>query len=98
MRDLRTTEHTTTMTLRTLLACSTLAWGAFLANAQDAPKTIYSYAIGNWRKDYTAFKDITDIDVQRFATMEEGNESRTTLRAKYLTRKLEVLMVEPPAK
>jgi large subunit ribosomal protein L15 len=42
--------------------------------------------------------DITDIDVQRFATMEEGNESRTTLRAKYLTRKLEVLMVEPPAK
>jgi hypothetical protein len=30
--------------------------------------------------------------------MEEGNESRTTLRAKYLTRKLEVLMVEPPAK
>jgi hypothetical protein len=125
MRDLRTTEHTTTMTLRTLLACSTLAWGAFLANAQDAPKTIYSYAIGNWRNgpvvvisplfetteqastpqliarvrtDYTAFKDITDIDVQRFATMEEGNESRTTLRAKYLTRKLEVLMVEPPAK
>jgi hypothetical protein len=125
MLDLRTTERTIMMTLRSILACSTLVWGSFMANAQDAPKTIYSYAIGNWRngpvvvisplfetteqastpqliarvrKDYAAFKDVTDIDVQRFATTEEGNESRTTLRAKYLTRKLEVLMVEPPAK
>ncbi len=109
---------------KAFLLSSVLAVTALIGNAQDAPKTIYSYAIGNWRngpvvvisplfvtteqastpqliarvrKDYAEFKDIADIDVQRFATTEEGNESRTTLRSKYLTRKLEVLMVEPPA-
>lgn len=98
-----------------LLACS--------SRAQDAPKTIYSYAVGDWRngpvvvisplfetteqvstpqliarvqQEYPEFKGVTDIDVQRFATPEEGQESRTTLRAKYQMRKLEVLMVEPP--
>ncbi len=95
---------------------------AFSSRAQDAPKTIYSYAVGNWRNgpvvlisplfetteqastpqliarvqgEYPEFKGVTDIDVQRFATAEEGQESRITLRSKYLMRKLEVLMVEP---
>jgi hypothetical protein len=106
-----------------ILLASLVLFTAFTATAQDAPKTIYSYAVGNWRngpvvvisplfetteqastpqliahvqKDYPEFKGITDIDVQRFATPEEGQESRTTLRAKYQVRKLEVLMVEPP--
>jgi len=110
---------------KAFLLTGALTVSALIAHAQDAPKTIYSYAIGNWRngpvvvisplfetteqastpqlidrvrKDYPEFKGITDIDVQRFATTEEGHESRTTLRSKYLMRKLEVLMVEPPAK
>lgn len=40
------------------------------------------------------FRDTTDIDVQRFATLEEGSESRTTLKAKYGMRHLEVDMME----
>jgi len=119
----RTTMNTMRLT-NLLLTCGFLL-STFTTLAQDAPKTIYSYAVGNWRngptvvisplfetteqastpqliarvkKDYPAFKDITDIDVQRFATTEEGNDSRTTLRSKYLMRKLEVLMVEPETK
>ncbi|MBK8612340.1 MAG: hypothetical protein IPN85_02455 [Flavobacteriales bacterium] len=114
-----------TMRLTNLLLTCGFLLSTFTTLAQDAPKTIYSYAVGNWRngptvvisplfetteqastpqliarvkKDYPAFKDITDIDVQRFATTEEGNDSRTTLRSKYLMRKLEVLMVEPETK
>lgn len=41
-----------------------------------------------------SFTDTTDMDVQRFATIEEGNESRTTLKAKYGMRKLPVHMIE----
>ncbi len=104
-----------------LLSC-VLAVASLISHAQDVPKTIYSYAVGNWRNgpvvvisplfetteqastprliarvqgEYPEFKGVTDIDVQRFATAEEGQESRITLRSKYLMRKLEVLMVEP---
>ncbi|MBS1936491.1 MAG: hypothetical protein JSS84_01600 [Bacteroidetes bacterium] len=43
------------------------------------------------RKEWPqSFTDTTDIDVQRFATVEEGTESRTILKAKYGMRKLEV--------
>lgn len=107
---------------RITLAILLLAFAA-LAEAQDGPKTIYSYAVGNWRNgpvvvigplfetteqattpqliarmraEHAAFKDIADIDVQRFATREEGEESRTTLRAKYQMRKLEVRMLDAP--
>lgn len=110
--------------LRTPLITAALVLTALTARAQEAPKTIFSYAVGNWRNGpvvvisplfgtteqattpqliqrvrstYPEFKDITDIEVQRFATEEEGLESRTTLRAKYLARKLEVLMVAPAA-
>lgn len=109
---------------RTPLITATLLLTALTVRAQEVPKTIFSYAVGNWRNGpvvtisplfetteqattpqliqrvrttYPEFKDITDIDVQRFATLEEGMESRTTLRSKYLVRKLEVLMVEPAA-
>jgi hypothetical protein len=46
---------------------------------------------GSWPDSFT---DSTDIDVQRFATREEGEESRTTLQRKFLARKLQVQMLE----
>lgn len=48
------------------------------------------------KKTYPAFAKVTDIDIQRFATIEEGELSRMTLKRKYLTRKLEVDMDETP--
>ncbi len=44
-----------------------------------------------WPKEFT---DTTDIDVQRFATTEEGLESRTTLMRKYGMRKLQVHAID----
>lgn len=115
-------RRNTTMTLRTLLPFAfALAGNALFA---QAPNTIWSYAVGDWRngpvvkisplfetteafttpqliahvkKVYPAFAQVTDIDIQRFATVEEGELSRTTLRGKYLARKdakLEVDMLE----
>lgn len=46
---------------------------------------------GQWPVQFT---DTTDIDVQRFATTEEGLLSRSTLKAKYGVRKLPVNMME----
>jgi hypothetical protein len=53
--------------------------------------------IARVKKEYPAFANITDIDIQRFATMEEGELSRTTLKAKYGVRKLQVNMLEAQA-
>lgn len=47
-----------------------------------------------WPKEFT---DTTDIDVQRFATVEEGTESRTVLQAKYGRRNLAVHPIEVAA-
>ncbi len=108
-----------TMNLRLLLPVAF----ALMATAMfaQAPNTIWSYAIGDWRdgpvvtisplfetteafttpqliarvkKDYAAFRNIMDIDIQRFATIEEGELSRTTLKGKYGVRKLTVNMLE----
>ncbi|MBK9419708.1 MAG: hypothetical protein IPN44_01485 [Flavobacteriales bacterium] len=50
--------------------------------------------IARVRKDWPqAFTDTTDIDVQRFATKEEGELSRVTLKGKYGVRKLPVDML-----
>ena len=57
--------------------------------------------IARVKKDYAAFAKITDIDVQRFATTEEGELSRVTLKGKYEARKLTVNTLEaeaPPVK
>lgn len=56
--------------------------------------------IARVRKDYAAFAKISDIDIQRFATIEEGELSRVTLKGKYEARKLTVNMLEaaPPAR
>jgi hypothetical protein len=106
-----------------ILLC--IALGACVPKLQaQAPQTIYSYAVGNWRdgpvveisplfqttEAFTtpqlvaqvrkqwpqAFTDTTDIDVLRFVTREEGQESRTTLKAKYGLRRLPVNMINDP--
>lgn len=48
---------------------------------------LIAWVRGQWPASFT---DTTDIDVQRFATVEEGAESRTSLKAKYGLRKLQV--------
>ncbi len=50
--------------------------------------------IARVKKEYPAFANILDIDIQRFATIEEGELSRTTLKGKYEHRKLAVNMLE----
>lgn len=50
--------------------------------------------IARVKKDYAAFSKIMDIDIQRFATTEEGELSRVTLKGKYEARKLTVNMLE----
>lgn len=54
--------------------------------------------IARYKAEFPELKDVTDLDVLRFGTPEEGNESRTTLKAKYGIRKLEVVMLEIPVK
>lgn len=39
-----------------------------------------------------------DVDVMRFATREEGEQHRKELKAKYGVRKLEVVLLDAPAK
>jgi hypothetical protein len=46
------------------------------------------------KQDYAEFANIMDIDVMRFATVEEGELSRTTLKGKYEARKLTVNKLE----
>ena len=54
--------------------------------------------IARVKKEFAPFATISDIDVQRFATVEEGELSRTTLAQKYGVRKLQVnLMEKQPA-
>lgn len=48
-----------------------------------------------YKAEFPELKSAADIDVLRFGTPEEGNESRTILKAKYGMRKLEVVMLEP---
>ncbi|MBL7950460.1 MAG: hypothetical protein JNM62_01965 [Flavobacteriales bacterium] len=52
--------------------------------------------ITRYKAEFPELKDVTDLDVLRFATPEEGDQSRTTLKAKYGIRKLEVVMLEIP--
>ncbi len=47
-----------------------------------------------YRGEFPELKDVEDIDVLRFATVEEGEQSRTTLKAKYEARSLEVKMLQ----
>lgn len=49
-----------------------------------------------YRGEFQELKEVKDIDVLRFATVEEGELSRTTLKTKYEARKLEVKMLQAP--
>jgi hypothetical protein len=51
--------------------------------------------LARYKEDHPEFRDAKDIDVLRFATTEEGEESRRILKGKYGMRKLEVVMLEP---
>ena len=53
--------------------------------------------IARVKKDYAAFGKIMDIDIQRFATTEEGELSRVTLKGKYEARKLTVHLLQAEA-
>jgi hypothetical protein len=52
--------------------------------------------IARYKAEYPELKNVTDLDVLRFGSTEEGEESRRTLKAKYGMRKLEVVMLEKP--
>ena len=54
--------------------------------------------IQRYKKEYPILEKVTDLDVLRFGTPEEGDQSRLTLKAKYGIRKLEVVMLETPEK
>lgn len=49
--------------------------------------------VEQYRNAHPELSDVKDIDVLRFATPEEGEESRRSLKAKYGMRKLEVMML-----
>lgn len=53
--------------------------------------------IERYKKDFPELATATDIDVLRFGTPEEGDDSRHTLKAKYGMRKLEVVMLKERA-
>ena len=52
--------------------------------------------IAQYKAEYPELKGVTDLDVLRFGTKEEGEESRRSLNAKYGIRKLPVVMLEHP--
>lgn len=54
------------------------------------------YLLEVYKRDFFP-KDVKDIDILRFATQEEGEESIRTLTAKYGLRKLEVEFLDIPA-
>ncbi len=53
--------------------------------------------IAQVKKDHPELATVTDIDVLRFATPEEGEDQRASLKAKYGMRALEVILLQAPA-
>lgn len=51
--------------------------------------------IQRMKNEYPSFAGITEIAVERFATIEEGEEARMALKGKYGMRKLPVEMLTP---
>lgn len=54
-----------------------------------------SELLDRFKKEYAEFRDAADIDLLRFATLEEATADRGTLHRKYGMRKLEVVILEP---
>jgi len=65
-----------------------------LIETTEAETTPYLLTV--YKRDFFP-KDVADIDVLRFATREEGEESIRTLKAKYGMRKLEVRFLDIPS-
>lgn len=95
-----------------LVACSLNAqkqiWSHAIGNWRNGPIVYITELIETTEAETTAYllsvykrdffpKDVNDIDILRFATREEGEESIRTLQAKYAVRKLEVEILEIPA-
>ncbi len=51
--------------------------------------------LAQYKEAHPEIRDAKDIDVLRFATQEEGEESRQILKRKYGVRKLEVVVLQP---
>ncbi len=51
--------------------------------------------IERYKADHKELREAADMDVLRFATQEEAEESRQILKKKYGLRKLEVVLLEP---
>ena len=51
--------------------------------------------LAQYKEAHPEIREAKDIDVLRFATQEEGEESRQVLKRKYGVRKLEVVMLQP---
>ncbi len=65
-----------------------------LIETTEAETTPYLLTV--YKRDFFP-EDVKDIDILRFGTKEEGEESIRTLKAKYAMRKLEVEILEIPA-
>jgi hypothetical protein len=59
--------------------------------AVTTPKLIERY-----KAEFPELRTVADLDVLRFGSAEEAEESRRSLRSKYGMRKLEVVMLELP--
>ncbi|MCB0795708.1 MAG: hypothetical protein KDB88_13320 [Flavobacteriales bacterium] len=104
--------RTLLLTLATVCSLSTIAQATIysyaVGNWRNGP-TVYisplitatealsdADLIAHYKKGFPEFRTVTEIDVLRFATREEGEEARLTLARKYGMRQLPVVMVEVP--
>ncbi len=51
--------------------------------------------LDRFKEEYPEFREAEDVDLLRFATLEEAELDRETLRRKYGMRKLEVVLLDP---
>lgn len=96
------------LTIGLVGSAQNVIWSHAIGNWRNGP-TVYitplietteafttAQLIARYKAEYPELKNVTDLDVLRFGSTEEGEESRKTLKAKYGMRKLEVVMLEPP--
>ena len=51
--------------------------------------------LAQFKETYPEFREAADVDLLRFATIEESHTDRETLRRKYGMRKLDVVLLDP---
>lgn len=54
-----------------------------------------SELLAHFKGTYPEFREAADVDLLRFATIEEATSDRETLRRKYGMRKMEVVFLDP---